>query len=99
MGGIGLVWQRRFVRAGRAACRTRSSGAHKHAPDRFTAGWDTDEASFVHPGASGVGGPSDAAAIDSATPSESVGDPPVTDVPVATIGLGPLRPSPAGLPD
>jgi len=25
--------------------------------------------------------------------------PPVTDVPVATIGLGPLRPSPAGLPD
>jgi hypothetical protein len=25
--------------------------------------------------------------------------PPVTDVPTATIGLGPLRPAPAGLPD
>jgi hypothetical protein len=31
--------------------------------------------------------------------NESEIDPPVTDAPVATIGLGPLRPAPAGLPD
>src|SRR6185369_10635216 len=43
-------------------------------------------------------------AVDSPIPSDSVGDDrpgdhAMTDVPTATIGLGPLRPAPAGLPD
>ena len=45
-------------------------------------------------------GPDPAEPLDSAIPSGPLGDtPPVTDAPTATIGLGPLRPAPAGLPD
>ena len=75
-----------FVRAAHGRAR-RIAGV-----TRMPGGLRAGEGSFARPPNGGV--------VHSLIPSGSLGvDVPVTDAATATIGLGPLRPAPAGLPD
>ena len=90
---------------GRAALRRSSPGALPGTTQHDASAWECDIGKVKvrsHDGAGTRGWTCrPRRAVDSAIPSEPVGDDRPRDrrVPTATIGLGPLRPAPAGLPD
>ncbi len=99
MGGIELVQWRRSIRpCSRTVNRWQSGPGREAARERLRAGRQAGEGSFAD--AVRSGGPRWAKRVDSAIPTGPLGVRGlVTDAPIATIGLGPLRAAPDGMPD